>query len=120
MESISKIRPRARQLILAAMYLVLFLLVDRASLESMTWEGAPPWFLPNGLTLALLIYGGIQYAPLVLISALAGALINYHRDLFGWCGIPGVIAINLPFIVAAGLLRRRWRIDLQLGSLKDV
>jgi len=86
----------------------------------MTWEGAPPWFLPNGLTLALLLYGGIRYAPLVLLSALAGALINYHRHLFGWCGIPGVIAINLPFIVAAGLLRRRWRIDLQLGSLKDV
>ncbi len=120
MTSISKVRPRARQLILAAMYLVLFLLVDRASLESMTWEGAPPWFLPNGLTLALLLYGGIRYTPLVLVSALAGALINYQRHLFGWCGIPGVIAINLPFIVAAALLRRRWRIDLQLGSLKDV
>jgi signal transduction histidine kinase/DNA-binding response OmpR family regulator len=120
MTPISKIRLRARHLILAAIYLVLFLLVDRASLESMTWEGAPPWFLPNGLTLSLLLYGGIQYAPLVLVSALAGAIINYHRHLFAWSGILGVVAINLPFIVAAGLLRRRWRIDLQLGSLKDV
>src|SRR5579871_2823844 len=86
-----------KQLILVAAYIGIFLLVDRASLEAMTWEGAPPWYLPNGLSLALLICGGIRYAPVVLVSSLAGALLNYHRPFWGWSGLPGVIAINLPF-----------------------
>jgi signal transduction histidine kinase/FixJ family two-component response regulator len=120
MESISTAKSRWRQLILAGAYVALYLLLDRISLESMSWEGAPPWFLPNGLSLALLLCAGIEYAPLVLLSALLAALIDYHRPIFGWTGIPGVIGINLPFIVGADLLRRRWKIDLQLSSLKDI
>ena len=120
MKSGVKTKSALKRLILSAVYIGLFLLLDRVSLEAMTWEGAPPWFLPNGLTLALLLCGGIRYAPLVLVSSLAGALLNYHRPLFGWTGAPGVIAVNLPFIVATVLLKRRWPIDTELGSLRDV
>ena len=120
MKTIFTTKSLAKQLTLAAIYLVAFLLVDRASLESLTWEGAPPWYLPTGLSLALLICGGIRYAPLVLVSSLAGALFNYHRHFWGWSGLPGVMAINLPYILAAVIIRRRSNIDLALGSLKDV
>src|SRR5579871_320366 len=108
-----------KQCIFAAAYTAIFLLVDRASLEALTWEGAPPWYLPNGLTLALVICGGIRYAPLVLVSNLAGAFVNYHRELWSWSGLPGVIAINLPYIAAAIAIRRRPSV-VELGSLKAV
>ncbi|MFZ0593297.1 MAG: hypothetical protein WAM39_22765 [Bryobacteraceae bacterium] len=55
-----------------------------------------------------------------MISSLAGPVVNYHRPILSWCGIPGVILLNLPFVSAAAVLRGRWRIDPKLGSLGDV
>ena len=112
--------PVYKQLLLAMMFVGVFLLADTVSLASMTWEGSPPWYLPEALSLALLLCGGIRYWPLVLIGSLAGAVANYHRPLLSWCGIPGVILLNLPFVSAAAVLRGRWRIDPKLGSLRDV
>ncbi len=112
--------PFHKQLLFALMFLAAFLLADMASEASMTWEGAPPWYLPEALSLALLLAGGIRYMPLVLISALVSAVVNYHRPIFSWCGIPGITLMYIPFLVAAALLRGRWRIDLKLGSLRDI
>jgi signal transduction histidine kinase/CheY-like chemotaxis protein/integral membrane sensor domain MASE1 len=112
--------PVYKQLLLAMMFVGVFLLADTVSLASTTWEGSPPWYLPEALSLALLLCGGIRYWPLLLIGSLAGAVVNYHRPLLSWCGIPGVILLNVPFVSAAAVLRGRWRIDPKLGSLRDV
>ena len=112
--------PLYKQLLLAVMFVGAFLLADAVSVSSMSLEGSPPWYLPVALSLALLVCGGIRYSPLVLIGSLAGAVVNYHRPLISWCGIPGVILLNLPYVSAAALLRGRWRIDPKLGSLHDV
>ena len=48
--------------------LVAFLLLDRSSAASQAWAGAPTWYLPVGLALALLLCGGMRYLPLVFIS----------------------------------------------------
>jgi signal transduction histidine kinase/CheY-like chemotaxis protein/integral membrane sensor domain MASE1 len=112
--------PVYKQLLLAMVFVGAFLLADTISTASITWEGSPPWYLPEALSLALLLCGGIRYSPLLLIGSLAGAVVNYHRPILSWCGIPGVILLNLPFVIAAALLRGRWRIDPKLGSLRDV
>jgi signal transduction histidine kinase/CheY-like chemotaxis protein len=112
--------PLHRQLLLAIVFLAAFLLVDASSKASLTWEGAPPWYLPSGLGLALLLCGGLPYFPVVVVSALLGAIVNYHRPLFSWAGIPGVIGLWIPYTLAAVLLRKRWRIRPGLGSLQDV
>lgn len=112
--------PVYKQLLLATTFVGAFLLADAVSISSMTWEGSPPWYLPEALTLALLLCGGIRYFPLAVVGSLAGAVVNYHRPLLSWCGIPGVLLLNLPFVSAAALLRGRWRIDPKLGSLRDV
>jgi signal transduction histidine kinase/FixJ family two-component response regulator len=112
--------PVYKQLLLAMMFVGVFLLADTLSLASTTWEGSPPWYLPEALSLALLLCGGIRYWPLVVMGSLAGAVVNYHRPISSWCGIPGVILLNLPFVSAAAVLRGRWRIDPKLGSLRDV
>jgi diguanylate cyclase (GGDEF)-like protein/PAS domain S-box-containing protein len=109
-----------RQLLLGVLFGVAFLILDGSSTASQGWEGAPPSYLPVGLTLALLLCGGRSYVPAVFISSIVAAVVNYHRPIFSWCGLPGSIAIYLGYVGAAAILRRRWRIDPRLGTLRDV
>src|SRR6266705_933055 len=57
--------PLAKQRLFAAVFLVLFLLLDGSSTASQAWEGAPPCYLPVGMAVALLVYGGTRYLPLL-------------------------------------------------------
>jgi integral membrane sensor domain MASE1 len=110
----------AKQLLFAAIFLTLFLLLDGSSQVSQAWEGAPPCYLPVGMAVALLLYGGVRYVPLLFLSSVTAAVLNYHRPLFSWCGIPGATISYAGYIVGAALLRSRWRIDPKLGCLRDV
>jgi diguanylate cyclase (GGDEF)-like protein/PAS domain S-box-containing protein len=109
-----------RQLLLGVLFGAAFLILDGSSTASLGWEGAPPSYLPAGLTLALLLWGGRRYVPVVFISSVIAAVVNYHRPIFSWCGLPGAIAIYLGYVGAAAILRRRWRIDPKLRTLRDV
>ncbi len=112
--------PLYKQLLLAAAFLAAFLLLDGASSASQAWEGAPACYLPVGLTLAVLLCGGLRYVPLILISSLVAAVVNYHRPLYSWAGIPGSTTIYFAYIAGAAILRGPWRIDPKLGTLRDV
>ena len=112
--------PLSRQLFLGLLFVGAFLILDGSSTVSQGWEGAPPWYLPVGLTLTLLLCGGRRFVPVVFISSVIAAVLNYHRPILSWCGIPGAIAIYLGYVGAAAILKRRWRIDLKLGTLRDV
>ncbi len=109
-----------KQLLLSIVFLLSFLLSDVASTASSTWQGAPAWYLPVGLALALMLYGGTSYLPLIFLCSFITAVVNYHRPIFSWCGIPGVIAIYVPYMVGTAILRGPWRIDPALGRLRDV
>jgi diguanylate cyclase (GGDEF)-like protein/PAS domain S-box-containing protein len=112
--------PLYKQLLLGVLFLATFLISDGSSTAAQRWEGAPPWYLPVGLTLALLLCAGKRYVPVVFFSSLVAALVNYHRPLLSWCGLPGSVAIYLGYLGGATILRGRWRIDLRFGTLKDV
>ena len=112
--------PVHKQLLLAAVFLAAFLLLDGASSASQAWEGAPACYLPVGLTLAVLLCGGLRYVPLIFISSLVAAVVNYHRPLYSWAGIPGSTTIYFAYIAGAAILRGPWRIDPKLGTLRDV
>jgi len=101
-------------------FLGVFLVLDGSSIASSMWKGAPTWYLPVGLSLALLLWGGMRYSTLVFLCSLIAAVLNYHRPLISWCGIPGAIGIYLSYVVASAILRRRWPIDSKLGGLRDV
>ena len=58
--------------------------------------------------------------PLILACSFVAAVVNYHRPVFSWSGIPGSIGIYLPYIAGTALLRGPWRIDPALGRLRDV
>ena len=85
--------PLFKQLLLAIVFLALFLVTDGSSTAAQAWEGAPPTYLPTGLALALLLYGGKRCVPLVFLSTLVAASVNYHRPMLSWCGIPGATVI---------------------------
>ncbi len=112
--------PLYKQLLLAVVFLAVFLVSDGSSTASHAWEGAPPTYLPLGLTLALLLYGGNRCVPLVLLCSLVAASVNYHRPMFSWCGIPGATLAYCSYFVGVALLRGRWRIDPKLATLRDV
>jgi len=110
----------AKKAWLAILFLAAFLFLDGSSTISLHWEGAPPWYLPVGLSMALLMVGGPWSVPLVLLCSVIAAFLNYHRPLFSWCGIPGAIAIYIGYVAAAYALRRWWPVDLVRGTLSDV
>ncbi len=112
--------PVYKQFVVAAVFLAAFLVLDWFSLASRTWEGAPPWYLPVGLSIALLVWAGNRFLPVILVAALAGAVVNYQRPVFSWCGIPGVILLYVAYVAGAAILRGRWRIDPRLGTLRDL
>jgi diguanylate cyclase (GGDEF)-like protein len=112
--------PAYKQVLFAIAFFLLFLLTDGSSAASQHWEGAPPTYLPAGLAVAVLVYGGVGYAPVLFISGLVAALLNYHRHFFAWCGLPGVIGIYIWYAGAAVILRRHWRIDPHLQRVRDV
>ncbi|MGA2413705.1 MAG: PAS domain S-box protein [Candidatus Sulfotelmatobacter sp.] len=104
---------------LSAIFALAFLLADKVSTVTQSWEGAPTWYLPVGLVLALLLSGGMRYLPLIFVSSLVTGIVNNHRTVISWCGIPQATILYLPYIVAVALLRGRWRIDQKLGNLRD-
>ena len=109
-----------RKALVVTLYTVVFLLLDGSSGANQQWEGSPTWYLPAGLSIALLLTFGIRYAPFVLLAALLGAVVNYHRPIFSWCGVPGVVGLYIGYVTGAALLRKRWRIQTQLNTLRDV
>lgn len=110
----------ARNTIVYLGFLIAFLLCDGSSVASQKWKGAPPCYLPVGLALALLIAGGLRFAPIVLGSSLIAAFINYHRPVLSWCGVPGSAAIYSGYIAGALFLREKWPIDPRLKSFRDI
>ena len=105
---------------LVIIFVALFLVTDGSSTASQAWEGAPPCYLPVGLSLALMLGGGKRYFPVVFAASLIAAMVNYHRPLLSWCGLPGAILLYVGYMGGATLLRERWRIDPRLGTLRDV
>jgi diguanylate cyclase (GGDEF)-like protein/PAS domain S-box-containing protein len=112
--------PLHRKLLLGVIFLAAFLISDGSSTASRAWEGAPPWYLPVGLSLAFLLCGGKRSLSALFVSSFVAAVVNYHRPIFSWGGIPGSIVIYLGYVGGASLLRGKWRIDLRLETLRDV
>jgi hypothetical protein len=109
-----------KKALLSISFFLLFLITDGSATASQSWEGAPPTYWPVGLAVALLLYAGPASVPLVFVSGLVAAVLNYHWNVFGWCGIVGVAALYAWYLAAAIMLRGRWRIDTELSTLRDI
>ncbi len=109
-----------KELIVQLSFWATYLLLDRASNVFRVWPGTPAWYLPSGLALAILLAGGMRYAPVFVFAAATASLIGYHEPLLSWSGLPGTIAGTLCFVAGAAWLRNLWHFDLRLRRLRDV
>lgn len=104
--------PISKDLTVQLVFWAFYLLLDRASTVFRVWPGTPAWSLPAGLGLAILLCGGMRYAPVFITAGLTAAPIGYHRPLFSWAGIPGTIGASLCFVGGAAWMRSVWHLDL--------
>jgi len=51
----------AKQALLSAGFFAIFLLLEMASKTAQGWPGAPAFYLPLGLVIALILWGGLRY-----------------------------------------------------------
>jgi PAS domain S-box-containing protein len=109
-----------REILFCLGFSLAFLAVEAASKTAQGWPGAPAFYLPLGMVAALFLCEGLGYWPLVLLVAVVGAEVNYHRPIASWCGLPGVVAIYLFYILGIGLTRKWWRIDPRMATVRDV
>ncbi len=109
-----------RHLVIILIFSAVFQLVDFATAAAQRSAAAPAFYLPLGLAIALVLWGGPRYWCLVLICELAGAIFCYHRPLISWCGVPGVFAIYGFYSAGFYWVRRWWGLDARLTTVKDV
>ena len=109
-----------KEVTFAIAFLLSFILLDGASTTAQAWEGAPPCYLPVALSMTLMLWSGMRYVPLVLLSSIVAGAMNYHRSLLSWSGISGSCAIYAGYIAGAYILREKWPIDVRLNSLRDI
>jgi PAS domain S-box-containing protein len=111
---------RSREFLFCLGFCIAFIAVESASKTAQGWPGAPAFYLPLGMVAALFLWEGLSYWPVVLLVAVIGAEINYHRPIASWCGLPGVVAVYAFYIFGIAIARKWWRIDPRLATVRDI
>jgi len=109
-----------RQAVLVLVFAGVFQVVDYVTAVAQSSAAAPAFYLPLGLAIALVLWGGPRYWPVVFLCELVGAIVSYHRPLLSWCGLPGVLSVYVFYATGLYVVRRWWRIDASLSSVGDV
>ena len=107
------------RLAIAIGFTILYVVLDRSAVFFQMWEGISAWYPPAGLALALLVGLDLAYAPLLLVTGMIAASVNYPLSAFS----AGFWAVNIT--VAAGYTGaayalRRLRVNIAFRSLRDV
>jgi PAS domain S-box-containing protein len=110
----------ARRLFIAVFFLILYGLLDRTSVYFQMWAGISAWYPPAGVNLAMLIAFGSGYLPLVLFGGMISGVVNYHQPLFTYSSLGVNLIVSGGYCAAALLLRKVFKIDSQLRSMRDM
>ena len=112
------IRPRIG---LSLAYIALYVLLDRISfLEALHGVDITPWNPPAGLTVALLLVGGVAYIPVIAVAALFSSQILPLTPISPLLGLVTALVIAGGYAAAASLLRQAFNLDLGLNRARDV
>jgi PAS domain S-box-containing protein len=109
----------ARRVLFGLAYIGLYLALDRSSVYFQIWRGVSAWYLPTGLTVALLLAAGVRATPLALVAMVVAALADYHWPLRSWSLLPASMSMLLGYLSAAVILRRASPIDREFRRLWD-
>ena len=111
---------RARRFCVALVFIILYVLLDRSTVFFQMWSGISAWYPPAGLSLAMLIGFGSGYAPLVMLGGAISSVVNYHQQFFNFTFVGVNLAVSGGYWAAASVLRRVFKIDARLRSMRDV
>ena len=122
----SKKRPESnrvfalRRYLIAFFFLVIFVLLDRTTVYLQILPGISAWYPPVGIALALLIGMGPRYAPLYWLAGLISAKVNYHQPFLSYIFLPGNLLDFGTYTLIAIVLRKAFKMDWRLTSIRDV
>jgi two-component system, LuxR family, sensor kinase FixL len=111
---------KLRQLVVAACFVLVYVLVDRTTVSFQIWAEISAWYPPTGLALAALIGLGWRYAPVILVAECIASVVNYHLPVRSYSFLVGNVEFIAVYTVAAVILRRVVKIDWRLRSMRDV
>ena len=111
---------RARRVLVAIVFVALYVLLDRSTVFFQMWTGVSAWYPPSGLSLAMLIGFGSSCMPLVMLGGAIAGVVNYHQSLLSFSTIGANLAVSGGYWAAAFVLRKVLRIDWRLCSMGDV
>ncbi len=100
-------------------YVGLYVALDRFAVHFQIWRDVSAWYLPAGLTTALLLAAGVRAAPLAIVAILSAARVNYQTPLESWRFLPASLVVLFGYLAGAVILRRAPTIDLGFRRLRD-
>ena len=111
---------RLRRYLIGFLFVVVFVLLDRTTVYLQILPGISAWYPPVGIALALLIGMGPRYAPLYWLAGLISAKVNYHQPSFSYIFLPGNSLDFGTYTILSIVLRRVFKLDWRLTSIRDV
>ena len=111
---------RLRRYLIGFLFVLIFVLLDRTTVYLQILPGISAWYPPVGIALALLIGMGPRYAPLYWLAGLISAKVNYHQPSFSYIFLPGNSLDFGTYTILSIVLRRVFKLDWRLTSIRDV
>ena len=109
-----------RRYLIGFLFVVIFVLLDRTTVYLQILPGISAWYPPVGVALAFLIGMGPRYAPLYWLAGLISAKVNYHQPTFSYIFLPGNSLDFGTYTILAIMLRKLFKLDWRLRSIRDV
>jgi PAS domain S-box-containing protein len=107
-----------RKLAVGLAYIALFLILDRFSLYYTLWRSVSAWYPAAGLSIALLLGVGLEYAPAVAVAYVVGGFFDWSWNSYS--SEPASLALAAIYIGAVVVLRRGCRINSGLLRVRDM
>lgn len=102
-----------------AVYVLTYVLLDWISYDyAFAPVGITPWNPPPGLSLVLLLHGGLGFAPWLFVASVMADVVV--RGLSIWHEILGAASIIALIYISAAVLLRMFGLDTTLARLRDV
>src|SRR5580692_2891471 len=72
---------RKRRIVVAILFVLIFVLLDRMTVYFQMWSGISAWYPPSAITLAILLGMESGYLPVMVFASFIAAKVNYHQDI---------------------------------------
>ncbi|HEV2350209.1 MAG TPA: response regulator [Terriglobia bacterium] len=98
-----------------------YVLLDRVTTYSQIWPSMNAWYMPAGLTMALVLGLGLEYLPAAIAASIATAMLDYHLSIFSsWSAVPLTLGFGAGYGLTAALLSRILKVDISFRRVQDV